>query len=588
MPYLLSRPLLALALWLATTLTPVWSATPANMDALILGNGSTQFQLDEAVPTWLEGGQNTTVQEAANNPGNFAPTQALQRHALSPTNTLWIHLRLVRAAGNTERWTLNIPLPFLDRVTLYQRRADGSWAAQAAGDQLPQSAWARRGLYPEFELDLPSGVPQDLYLQVRNFKHLGLPLRLATVAERESQRLLEIACLGLMLGILATLAVLSVIRYLEYRNRFDLAAAFYGLLIATSVAQVNGVLNALLWNTMGTWPDYANSVMPALAVGSSLLFVRRLYALSTHFHHYDKALGIMAWTTLGSVLTYVVLERPLADQLGAAVLVVATTAGLGATILSWRGGSTIGTWLLVAYVPQFLVLLRLVAEAFGAAPTFWQLRYLMSLSVALSVPTLIYALSRATHDRKELALRAEQLPTQDALTGLLTEQTFQSHLEDAYLRAVDNREPTALVLVRVINLEHIRNSMGDPIAEQCLLRAVIKLHRILRDVDPAARMGTDRFAMLLEGVANRQALTERLVKLVASGLVPLQGLQPEVTLQFQAACVLLHDNPVPAERVMQDLSEVLAGISPRTRRPIRFLEPVPTLAAPLGDAPETP
>jgi two-component system, sensor histidine kinase LadS len=202
------------------------------------------------------------------------------------------------------------------------------------------------------------------------------------------------------------------------------------------------------------------------------------------------------------------------------------------------------------------------------------------------VPTLIYALSRATHDRKEVAMRADQLPTQDALTGLLTAQAFQIHVEDAYQRAIDTREPVALVLVSVINLERIRTTMGDTTAEQCMLRAVIKLHRILRDVDPAARIGTERFAMVLEGVNSRQALTERLVKLVASGLVPLQGLEPEVTLQFQAACVLLHDNPVPPDRVLDDLSAVLAGISPRTRRPIRFLEPVPTQAAPLASLPE--
>ena len=59
-----------------------------------------------------------------------------------------------------------------------------------------------------------------------------------------------------------------------------------------------------------------------------------------------------------------------------------------------------------------------------------------------------------------------------------------------------------------------------------------------------------------------------------------------MTLQFQAACVLLHENPVPPERVLDDLSKVLEGISPRTRRPIRFLEPVPTEAAPLTEAPE--
>jgi hypothetical protein len=36
--------------------------------------------------------------------------------------------------------------------------------------------------------------------------------------------------------------------------------------------------------------------------------------------------------------------------------------------------------------------------------------------------------------------------------------------------------------------------------------------------------------------------------------------------------------------VLEDLAGVLAGISPRTRRPIRFLEPVPTEAAPLSEA----
>ena len=79
----------------------------------------------------------------------------------------------------------------------------------------------------------------------------------------------------------------------------------------------------------------------------------------------------------------------------------------------------------------------------------------------------------------------------------------------------------------------------------------------------------------------RQVLTERLVKLVASGLIPLQGMPTEVTLQFQAACVLLHENPVEPAQALNELAGVLAGISPRTRRPIRFLEPVPTQLASL-------
>jgi len=195
------------------------------------------------------------------------------------------------------------------------------------------------------------------------------------------------------------------------------------------------------------------------------------------------------------------------------------------------------------------------------------------------VPVLLYALSQLTHDRKELVVRANHLPTQDALTGLLTPEVFQTHLETAVQRAIDHREPLALVMVRVTNHEHIRQAYSDTTAEQCLLRAVVKIQRILRDVDPAGRVGTAEFALLMEGVATRQALTERMVKLIGSGLIPLPGLVPEVTLHFHAVCVMLHDNPVPPARVLDDLRDLLAGMSPHTRRPIRFLEALPTEAS---------
>ena len=152
-----------------------------------------------------------------------------------------------------------------------------------------------------------------------------------------------------------------------------------------------------------------------------------------------------------------------------------------------------------------------VADTVNASPATMPVKLApLTLTVAASVPALVYALGRATHDRKEIAARAEHLPTQDALTGLLTPGAFQSHLEDAYQRAISGREPVALVLVTVVNHEHIRSSMGDPIAEQCLLRAVIKLHRVLRDVDPAARVGSARFAMLMEGVASARDIDKAL------------------------------------------------------------------------------
>jgi diguanylate cyclase (GGDEF)-like protein len=585
MSYLLARLLLAATLWLGIVGPVAWAATtspaPLPADTLLLLDGAQPQTLQQDLSMWLESGTQASIEVVAQTPLVFSPTSPQTLHALGAGDTLWIRLRLMRTVGSTEPWLLNIPTPYLDTVTLYQQQADKHWVTSTAGDNLPQAQWQRRGLYPEFALDLPPGVVQEVFLQIRNYKPLSFPLRLATAQARETQRLLENCALGLVLGMLLTMVTLSTIRYLEHNNLFDIQAAAYSLLVVITLAQINGLLNAVLWTAWPEWADYASSIFPLLAVGAGLLFVRQLYGLGTQHPRLHKALGVIGWLTLASMAGYVMLDRILASDLGLLALLLATSAGLVATIVSWRSGSPLGAWLLAAYVPQLLCVLWLVAEAMGVVPARWEMRYLLSLSVALAVPTLVFALSRATHDRKEVAVRAEQLPTQDALTGLLTAQAFQGHIEEAYERAVVQREPVALVLVNVTNLDRIRATMGDTTAEQCMLRAVIKLHRVLRDVDTAARVDTARFAILLEGASSRQALTERLVKLVASGLVPLQGLEPQVTLQFQAACVLLQENPLAPAQVLADLSEVLGQISPRTRRPIRFLEPIPTQAAAL-------
>jgi len=563
------------------SLSLLWTAKPAHAQVTVLGDGTPSIELQGDVQTWLETGSDTTIQIAASSPHQFQSVPGLARHHMTGRDTLWIKLRVVRAAGNTSDWTLNIPLPYLEEVHLYERDATGKWLVQTAGNSMAHSQWSRHGLYPEFDLHLPSGVPQDIYLQVRNFKPMGVPIALVAAPLRDFRRHLELVAVGLMLGALLTMSILSAIRYWEHHYSIDGWAALYGLLIFTTLAQINGVLGAFLWTHLPAWDDYAYSVLPTLGVGSALLFVRELYALSTQYRRYDTFLAGIAWGTIASVLGYLMLDRSTADAVTGAVLLLATSVGLVATVLSWRSGSPIGRWLMAAYIPQFLGAMYLSAESFGMAPPLWEMRYVTSLSIAMSVPILVYALSRVTRDRKELVVRARQLPTQDALTGLLTPEVFQTHLDDAVQRAIADRQPIALVMVQVVNHAFIRDSYGGTTAEQCLLRAVVKLQRILRDVDPAGRVDTAHFALLMEGISTRQALTERMVQLIGSGLIPLPGLKPEVTLQFHIACVLLHENPVSSERVLSDLRGMLANMTGRTRRPIRFLEAASTQPVPL-------
>ena len=581
MPYLLARLLLPLvALLVAGTglAQPVAAPHP-----ITLPDSSEGFEVNFPVSSWLEKGSHSGVAVAATSSARFTEHPVMYRHGLTDQDTLWIWLRVLRPAGSKSQWTLNIPLPFVDAVTLYQSDGTGSWSAQMAGDTVAQALWNRKGMYPDFDLHAPSGDVVNVYLEIRNYKHLNVPLRFAAAPVREFQRLLESVVLGAVLGLLAAIALFSLVRYVQHRNKADAWAAVFGVLITVTVAQFNGVLNALLWTALPQWGNYGSNTIPVVALGATLLFVRYLYGFTMGNRQFDAVLGFVAWCTMGSVLSFLVLERSTADWIVASTMLCSVSAGLVAALLNLRAGSATARWLTMALIPQFLIMMWLLCEAFGSVPTVWELRYLVSGSVALSVPLLMHALNIATHDRTELRVRARHLPTQDALTGLLTPQAFQTHLEAAYERVMEYREPVALVLVSIINHEAIRKTFGDTTSENCLLRAVIKLHRILRDVDPAGRVGTARFALLIEGVATKEAVTERMVKLVASGLIPLPGLEPEVILQFHVACVMLHQNPIAPEYVLGALEKLLEGISPRTRRPIRFLNPEPTQAAGLPE-----
>ena len=67
-------------------------------------------------------------------------------------------------------------------------------------------------------------------------------------------------------------------------------------------------------------------------------------------------------------------------------------------------------------------------------------------------------------------------------------------------------------------------------------------------------------------------VTERATRLIAAGLMPLPGLKPDVTLQFHVAALLLGERPLEPEAIQEALAAQLAQMSPRTRRPIRFIQ----------------
>lgn len=557
-------------------------APASRSSAILLLGDDTHFQVSGQVDLRIEdlpGSTFTQIEKMGD--AAFTAVPANQVIPLSSGNTAWLRLRLVRAAGSNALWSLHMPLPYLDYAALYQRDARGNWVTQVAGDTLAVDRWTHPALYPDFNLQLNEQGVTEVLLQVQNFKPVLLSLNLVQLETRARQREFESLGLGALLGMMGMLIGVCTIQYVQSRRRDEGWYTLYTLLLLVSVAGSTGLNSLWLWPTSPVWANFAHMALPVVCLGATTLFVRHVTSLDVAYPRLAHTLYIVGLVSLPLALLAAAIDRRLADQANGIYLAAAPVLVVLATVLTWRRGYAVSRWLFMAYLPQGLAVLVLVAQMWDWLPPWWQARYALVVAVAATVPLLQQAFYTRARERRDIQGRADALPTQDALTGMLTPALFQDQVDLAISRAQHDNEPSAIVMVDVINAKYLREHYGDAAAEQCLLRAAVKLHRVLRDVDPAGRLDSARFGLVLDGVTDRQVLTERMVRLIASGLIPLPGLQPEVTLQFHVACVLLQEVIPNRQTVLTELGDVMQGISPRSRRPIRFLEAPDTVPVAL-------
>jgi diguanylate cyclase (GGDEF)-like protein len=278
------------------------------------------------------------------------------------------------------------------------------------------------------------------------------------------------------------------------------------------------------------------------------------------------------------------VPKPIALALLAAYVGQATVAALLASATAWRHGDVVAKWVFAAYLPMVVSLMLGLGRVFGWVSVSPSSQYAVVGAMAFEVPLLLVALFIRSRDRHNAEVREQALSTRDALTGLLAPHLFTDRLRQVVARHRRDGLNAAVMYITLVNHRRIREHFGSAVAEQSLLRSVIKLRRLVRDVDTVSRVGENCFGVLLEGAGSRAVVTDRASRLIAAGLMPLPGLKPDVTLQFHIAAVLLSESPRDAEELEEGLRAQLAGMSPRTRRPIRFVETDPAPPSDPGDS----
>ncbi len=557
------------AIWLALGA----GAAHADHGSAVMIADSERGQIEAKAYFWHEKPGKATIEQAASASKleSYMPLAEETMFHFKPQDRVWIRLDVERKSASLEHVMVWLPLPLLDSVTLYQQTTDGKWKALQAGDRVAVAEWPEPGRYPRFHVE-PKFGKATYYLQIQGSTPLSIPLHIGSEISAQAADRQGFLAMGGVVGVMFTLVLMCMVTAYTYRDRLYFLYGLYMLVMILALSAYTGLAAYLLWDRSPMWADTSQGVLAILSAGGALYFVEAMLAGRRFARRISMVLLVLGGCSLPLALLYFFVSRSVGVIILGVYMLSVGSVGLTLAVRAWRNGDAVGKWIFAAYTPLVLAVLLAIARAYGWLIVSWVVQYGVVVALLIEAPMMMVALHVRSRQRHEINTREQDMGTQDALTGLLKEMIFDDRVRQTLVRAQKRKEDAAIVVISLVNYDLIAAAYGLPVAEQSVLRAVIKLRKVLRDVDTVARVGTSQFGLILDGVSHRSRITEIGARLIAQGLMPLPGLVPEVTLQFHVATAVLRELSNGETDVKSELLGLLSSMSPRTRRPIRFLD----------------
>lgn len=429
----------------------------------------------------------------------------------------WLRFDIEAKAGPT--WVLTLPAIALHDVRFFGPYRDGGAALQAPlrfGFNYP---FSQRPLGAE-NIAIPLRLPADgrytLYLRLRSDMPHYYTAKLVELGQHSQTQYRRQLLDGLCYGVLAAMLAYNLLLLLVFRDR---AYGWYVLTVAfalLSVSSYNGHVAHYLFPDAPMLSQLCYSLAPPLWVLSGLMFGR---------HFLDMRRYTPKLYLLSHLLVALAAAAPIAGLLGAPawsqgatelIAALGTVLMVSAAILAMRRHYHPARWYLAGQISLFITVLLVIAHNRGLINM--PLVHALGLQIGAAVEVVIFALALGSRVRmmqlrnRELRARTHVLAAAaetDPLTGSYNRAGLQARADNLLLSGQHT-----LLLIDLNRFKPINDQYGHEAGDKVLIEVAHRLAEQVRDGDVVARLGGDEFVVLLNGLYERNSLSNIAVRLI--------------------------------------------------------------------------
>ncbi len=182
----------------------------------------------------------------------------------------------------------------------------------------------------------------------------------------------------------------------------------------------------------------------------------------------------------------------------------------------------------------------------------------------------------ATHEditeRRRIEARIVYLAQHDALTGLPTRTLFDERMEQALGRAGSGAQ-CAVMLLDFDRFKAVNESFGHAAGDRVLAAAAARLRGCVRDQDTPTRIGGDKFAVLVTGLAGPEAAGEVAQRVLTALNEPYALDDARVEAGVSIGVAITPGDGLRADALLRSAELALYRAKTEERGTYRFFEP---------------